>query len=66
MIIKIVCGLNDTKRSLPSNNILPSTFVPRIGDTVVWGDLFWDVDRIVIDYDVDEIRVWVIDSVKFK
>lgn len=64
--IKITCGLNDTKRSVSPNDYLPEDFIPRVGDTIVWKDLFWDVKSVVIDYAYNEIRVWVKDSEWFK
>lgn len=68
--IQITCGLDDTKRDVCPHHYLPSDyfpsgFVPRIGDTIVWRDLYWDVRNVVIDHAYKEIRLWVKDSERF-
>jgi hypothetical protein len=69
--LKITSGLNDSKRSVTPHDYLPNDyfpngFIPRVGDTIVWKDLFWDVRSIVIDNAYSEIRIWVKDSEYFK
>lgn len=64
--IKITCGLKDTTRNLSIDDYLPEYFIPRIGDTIIWKNLYWDVYNVVIDYSDNEIRVYVKDSDKFK
>lgn len=39
--IKICCGLDDSKRNtIPPNGYLPDDFIPRVGDTLILGNLF--------------------------
>lgn len=65
MKIKTSVGLDDSKRNTLPNIELPNDFIPRIGDTLVINDLYWDVRSVVIDYAYKEIRVWIKDSVHF-
>jgi len=60
MKIKITAGLNDTKKTL--DDVLPSDFiVPRVGDIIYYSNSRYIVDRVIIDYDYNEINVWVKD-----
>lgn len=66
--IKITSGLLDSKRKITPDELIEfhNNFVPRVGDTIVWKDVFWDVTNVVIDNDYNEIRIWVKDSERFK
>jgi len=69
--IQLTCGMDDTKRSVHPHDYLPDDyfpigFFPRIGETIVWKDLYWDVKSIVIDHAYKEIRIYVKDSVQYK
>lgn len=66
MEITIHVGINDTNRNSIPKGIIPNEFIPRIGDTLILENLYWDVKSVVIDYDTKEIRVWVKDSEHFK
>jgi hypothetical protein len=60
MKIKITSGLHDTKKTL--DDVLPSDFiVPRVGDIIYYSNSRYIVDRVIIDYDYNEINVWVKD-----
>ena len=60
MKIKITAGLHDTKKTL--DDVLPSDFmVPRVGDIIYYSNSRYIVDRVIIDYDYNEINVWVKD-----
>jgi len=60
MKIKITSGLHDTKKTL--DDVLPSNFiVPRVGDIIYYSNSRYIVDRVIIDYDYNEINVWVKD-----
>jgi|LauGreDrversion4_2_1035121.scaffolds.fasta_scaffold3341660_2 hypothetical protein len=60
MKIKITAGLHDTKKTL--DDVLPSDFiVPRVGDIIYYSNSRYIVDRVTIDYDYNEINVWVKD-----
>jgi len=69
--IKITTGLADTNRSerpheLLPNGYFPLGFMPRVGDTIVWNNLYWDVRSVVIDSAYREVTIWVKDSEHFK
>jgi hypothetical protein len=60
MKLKITAGLHDTKKTL--DDVLPSDFmVPRVGDIIYYSNSRYIVDRVIIDYDYNEINVWVKD-----
>jgi len=42
-------------------NVLPSDFIPRVGDSIIYRDDRYVVHNVVVDYDLGEIRVWVKD-----
>jgi hypothetical protein len=63
--ITVNCGLSDTKRMFAPNCELPNDFIPRVEDTLVLNDLYWDVYAVVMDYHYKEIKVWVKDSVRW-
>lgn len=65
MRIQISCGLADTKREIYPSGNLKKEFVPRVGDTIVWNNLYWTVKDVVIDYHYDKITIWVKDSETF-
>ncbi len=62
MVIKITSGLNDTLKIFDDNDDVLSDFmVPRVGDIIYYSNSRYIVDRVIIDYDYDEIGVWVKD-----
>lgn len=62
--IQMTTGLYNTKKDMVED-YLPNNFIPRIGDTIVWKGQYWDVKNVVIDYAYNEIRIWVMDSMRF-
>jgi hypothetical protein len=61
MKILITAALHDTKETI--DDTLPGDFVPRVGDTIYFkSKTKYKVERVVIDYDLNEITVWVKDA----
>jgi hypothetical protein len=64
MIIKITSGLGDTEKIFDDNDDVLSDFiVPRVGDIIYYSNSRYIVDRVIIDYDYNEIGVWVKDYI---
>ena len=60
MEIRITSGLHDTKKTL--HDVLPSNFiVPRVGDIIYYSNSRYIVYKVIIDYDNNELDVWVKD-----
>jgi len=62
MQIKICGGLNDVES--PLDEILYQTIIPRIDDIIYFKNKRYKVYEIIIDYDYNEISVYVKDSIK--
>jgi hypothetical protein len=68
MKIKLTTSLKDSKRTVtPECDIeFSDNFIPRIGDTIVWNNDYWEVKHVVIDNAYKEIRLYLKDSEFFK
>jgi len=63
--INLSSTIRSERDEIVNQDLPENSFVPRIGDTIVIGRYYWDVESIVVDYEQDDIRIYLMDSKQF-